>query len=299
MPTLPLVENILWFSSTFGQVAVACRLARTGLHRVYRGFFVYLLFRVLRSCVLQFFNPSQIAYGWVWLFSEPVVWMLFGYVVFELSSIALRDFRGLASLSRKTLLAGLTIFLVASVATLVVDTAQSRGDFPVLLAYNLARRAIYSTLTLYLLLLAGFLLWFPVPVTRNLLLHTVLLFFYALIGTALLFLRNLLGPSVIPQVSMALLAGSIICLAGWLGLTRAGERRPAGMRPHWRPETERHMLDQLSALNASLARSAAGPRPGINTPGACLIFLYLFAGSLFTPLNFPVNLRDRGMSFLK
>ncbi|MDP2998495.1 MAG: hypothetical protein Q8N47_13495, partial [Bryobacterales bacterium] len=163
---MPVVEYILWLFNTLGLAAVACRLARTGLHRVYRGFFVYLLFRALRSCVLHFFNPSQIAYGWAWLLSEPLVWMLFGYVAFELSSIALRDFRGLASLSRKTLLAGLTICLVASVATLVVDTTQSRGDFPVLLAYNLARRAIYSTLTLYLLLLAGFLLWFPVPVTR-------------------------------------------------------------------------------------------------------------------------------------
>ncbi|MEK7752111.1 MAG: hypothetical protein AAB654_09365 [Acidobacteriota bacterium] len=186
---------------------------------------------------------------------------MFGYATFELSSIALRDFRGLASFGRKTLSVGLAICLVASVATLVVDASQSPGDFRLLLAANLARRAIYSTLTLYVLLLAGFLLWFPVPVTRNLLLHTVLLFFFSLTGTALLFVRNLLGPSVIPQVSVALLAGNTICLAGWLGLTRAGEHRPAGMRPHWRPETERHLLDQLSALNASLTRSAAERAP--------------------------------------
>ncbi|MCX6633613.1 MAG: hypothetical protein NT090_00735 [Acidobacteria bacterium] len=261
MPSLPVAEDILWLSNTVGLAAVACRLAGTGLHRVYRGFFVYLLFCTLRSCVLRLFNPSQMAYGWVWLCTGPPMWALFGYAAFELSSIALRDFRGLASLSRKTLLAGLTICLVASVATLVVDSTQSRGDFPVLLAFNLARRAIYSTLTLYLLLLAGFLLWFPVPVTRNLLLHTVLLFFYSLTATALLFVRNLLGPSVIPQVSAALLAGNTVCLAGWLGLTRSGERRPAGMRLHWRPETERHLLDQLSALNTSLARSAAHRPP--------------------------------------
>ncbi len=256
MPSLPVVEDILWLFNTLGLVAVVCRMAGTGMHRVYRGFFVYLLFCALRSCVLRLPNLSQTAYGWAWLYSGPPMWALFGYATFELSSIALSEFRGLASLGRKTLSAGLAICLLASVATLVVDMSQSPGDFPLLLAANLARRAIYSTLTLYLLLLAGFLLWFPVPVTRNLLLHAVLLFLFALTGTALLFLRNLLGPSVIPQVSVALLAGNTICLAGWLGLTRAGERRPAGMRPHWRPETERHLLDQLSALNASLARSA-------------------------------------------
>lgn len=233
----------------------------TGVHRVYRGFFVYLLFRVLRSGGLSFLDPSRGRYFEVWVCTEPLVWILFGYAVFELSSIALGDYRGLASLSRKTLVAGVATCLVASVATLVVDASQSRGDFPLLLAANLARRAIYSTLTLYLLLLAGFLLWFPVPVTRNLLLHTVLLFFYSLTGTALLFVRNLLGPSVIPQVSTALLTANMFCLAGWLCLNRAGERRPAGMRPHWRPETERHLLDQLSALNTILARSAANRPP--------------------------------------
>jgi len=257
MLPLHLVEDILWVATTVGYVAVAARLVGARLARVYPGFFVYAVCRVLRSGVLLLLNPSREAYGWTWLYTEPLVWILFGYATFELSAIALRDYRGLASLGRKTLLAGLAVCLVASLATLAVEMSQSRGDFPLLLAANLARRAIYSTLTLYLLLLAGFLLWFPVPVTRNLLLHTVLLFVHSLTGTALLFVRNLLGPSVIPQVSTALLAGSVLCLAGWLGLTRSGERRPARMRLHWRPETERHLLEQLSALNTSLARSAA------------------------------------------
>jgi hypothetical protein len=261
MLPLPPVEDILWLANTVGYVAVAIRIVGARLARVYPGFFVYVVFRVLRSGVLRLLNPSASAYGWMWLYTEPLVWILFGYATFELSAIALRDYRGLASLSRKTLLAGLSVCLVASLATLVVDLSQSRGDFPLLLAANLARRAIWSTLTLYLLLLAGFLLWFPVPISRNLLLHTVLLSLYSLAGTATLFVRNLLGPSVVSPVSTALLAVYGLCLIGWLGLTRAGERRPAGMRPHWRPETERHLLDQLSALNTSLARSAANHAP--------------------------------------
>ncbi len=83
----------------------------------------------------------------------------------------------------------------------------------------------------------------------------MLLAFYSLSGTALLFVRNLWGPSVIPQVSTALVAASTLCSCAWLGLTRAGERRPGSARIHWRAETERHMLEQLSALNATLARS--------------------------------------------
>jgi hypothetical protein len=259
MPAIPLIENILWFVNTVGYVAVACRLVGTGLHRVFPGFFVYILFRALRSGGLRFLSPNQTAYGWAWILTEPPVWILFGYAAYELSSMALRDYRGLASLGRKTLVLGVAICLVASVATLVVDLSRSHGDFPVLLAFNLARRAIWSTLALYLLLMAGFLLWFPVPVTRNVLLHTVLLALHSLAGTAILFMRNLLGPAAIQPVSLALLAVSVVCVAGWMALTRAGEHKPAVARLHWRPETERQMLDQLSALNSSLARSAGTP----------------------------------------
>jgi hypothetical protein len=159
-------------------------------------------------------------------------------------------------------LIALLVCLAASLLTLLVDVSHSRGDFPILLAINLARRAIWSTLTLYLLLLAGLLLWFPVPVSRNLLLHTVLLSVYSCANMALLFVRNLFGPTVIPQVSTGIMIVALFCQLGWLFLTQAGESKPATLRPHWRPETERHLLEQLSSLNASLARSAEGSSRG-------------------------------------
>lgn len=256
MASLSRLEDALWLINTIANLAIVVRLMSLGLNRLYRAFFAYVVFRVVRAGGLRCFDPSREAYGWLWLTTEPLVWLLFGYTVFELTSIALREYRGLASVGRKGLVAALGLSLALSVATLYVDLSQSPGDFPVLLVCNLARRAIWSTLSLYLLLLAGFLLWFPVPINRNLLLHTVLLTLYSLADTALLFVRNLLGPSVIPQVSTALLAASAVCSCAWLSLTRAGEHRPGSARLHWRPEAERHMLEQLSALNATLARSA-------------------------------------------
>jgi hypothetical protein len=262
MPALPVVEDVLWYANTLGYSAVAARLAGTGLHRVYPGFFGYVVFRALRSGGLRLLDPSKTAYGWAWLLSEPLVWILFGYVTLEFTSRALKDYRGLASLSRNTLAAGLVVAVAVSLSSLHVDASWSQGDFPILLGFNLARRAICSLLSIYLLLLVGFLLWFPVPIARNLLLHAVLLSFYSLAGTATLFIRNLLGPGVIPQVSVALMIINQLCMAGWLLLTRAGERRVATVRGRWGPEAERHMLGQLSALNQSLSRPAAGDRVG-------------------------------------
>jgi hypothetical protein len=238
-----------------GYCAVALRVAGTGLHRVYPGFFVYLVFRALRSGGLRLLDLSQTAYGTAWMLTEPLVWILFGYATLELTSRALRDYPGLVSLSRTTLTAGLAVGVVVSLASLRIDASWSPGDFPVLLGFNLARRGIYCALSIYLLLLAGFLLWFPIPIARNLLLHAALLSLYSLAGTATLFIRNLLGPGVIPQVSVALMIISQLCMAGWLLLTRAGQQRPAIARGHWNPETERHMLERLSALNQSLSRS--------------------------------------------
>jgi hypothetical protein len=257
-----VVEDVLWYANTLGYGAVAARVAGTGLHRVYPGFFVYVVFRALRSGGLRLLNPSKTAYGWAWLLSEPLVWILFGYATLELTSRALRDYRGLASLSRTTLAAGLVVAVAVSLSSLRVDVSWSQGDFPVLLGFNLARRAVCSALSIYLLLLAGFLLWFPVPITRNLLLHTVLLSLYSLAAAATLFVRNVLGPAVIPLVSVALMIINQLCMAGWLLLTRAGERPTAIARGRWRPEAERRMLDQLSALNQNLSRPAGKDRVG-------------------------------------
>jgi hypothetical protein len=258
MSGLSPAEDLLWYANTLGYSAVAGRLAGIGLHRAYPGFFVYVVFRALRSGGLRFLNPSQTAYGWAWLLSEPVVWILFGYATLELTSRALKDYRGLATLSGAVLAGGLVVAVLVSLVILRVEVSGSRGDFPVLLGVNLARRAICSTLSIYLLLLVGFLLWFPIPVARNLLLHAALLSLYSVAGTTTLFIRNLLGPSVIERVSIALLSINVLCLAGWLLLTRAGERCSGGPRGPWRPETERYLLDQLSALNQSLSRSAGG-----------------------------------------
>jgi len=256
MAPLSRFEDALWYVNSLAYVIVAIRLLGTNLYRSYPAFLVYVVFRAIRSTGLRWFHPSENAYAWAWMVTEPIVWILFGYIVFEQSSIALRSYRGLATVGRKGLLAALALSLLAALATLYVDVSHSKGDFPVLLAFNLARRAVWATLSLYLLLLACFLLWFPIPISRNLLLHTVLLTFYSAGETALLFVRNLLGPGVIPQVSTALLAITTAIVAGWLGLTRAGEIRPALARPRWHPETEHRLLEQLAALNSTLTDSA-------------------------------------------
>ncbi len=260
MASLSQVEDILWYINILAYVSVAIRLLGTNLYRPFVAFFVYVVFRAARSIGLRWFDPSHNAYAWVWMVTEPIVWVLFGYVTFELSSLALQSYRGLATVGRKGLLVAIALSLLAALATLYVDISHSKGDFPILLAFNLARRAVWATLSLYLLLLAGFLLWFPIPISRNLLLHTMLLTFYSTAETALLFVRNVLGPGVIPQVSTVLLALSTIIVTGWLGLTSVGEHRPALARPRWRPETERRLLEQLSTLNSTLTTSAGWNR---------------------------------------
>ena len=90
----------------------------------------------------------------------------------------------------------------------------------------------------------------------------MLLSLHSLAGAATLFVRNVLGPGVIPMVSVALLVIDVLCLAGWLLLSRAGEQRAAIARGRWGPETERHMLERLSTLNQNLSRSAGRDRVG-------------------------------------
>ncbi|MBI4877285.1 MAG: hypothetical protein HY822_21875 [Acidobacteria bacterium] len=259
MPGLTTAENALWWGNTIVSGLLVWRLWSAGLHRTYPFLAAFWAFSILRTAALRLVDPVRMAYGWIWLLSEPLVWLLTGCVVFELSTLALRDYRGLDWLSRRILLWGLLLCVAVSAGSVLVDFTHSPGDFPVLLAVNLARRAVLAAVALFLPILAGFLLWFPVPVARNLLSHAVLMSVYSM-GLALsVFVRNLFGPSVVPRFNTAHLAMSLLCLLGWLSLSPAGERRPAVMRLRWRRETERRLLDQLAALNASLSRSAGNP----------------------------------------
>jgi hypothetical protein len=191
------------------------------------------------------------------LASQPLIWLAYILVVLELYNLALSSYPGLATMSRWGQTAGMLAALAVAGLTLPADLRGPPGEYPVLVAVGVVERGLTFSLVLFLLVVMGLLLWMPVQVARNLVLHAALFCAYFSATAAGLFMRNVLGYELVGLVSSVLLSINNLCLLAWiLFLNRKGEETPVMVRRLWRQTDEDEITRQLDAINAFLLRSA-------------------------------------------
>src|SRR5690349_13643479 len=90
------------------------RLWRTGLYKRYRALFGYLLFRFFFYLLAIFwFNDVRSAsYQKFFILTQPLGWLFSVLVLRELYGLVLEKYRGLSTLGRWFVYAGLTISIV-------------------------------------------------------------------------------------------------------------------------------------------------------------------------------------------
>jgi len=254
---MPALEQIAWWVNVGLALALLVRLLQSRLHKIYFWFLIQLSFQSVQNLAMLPLDPAKNLYAWVYLFTQPVSWILYVLVVLELYSLALQNHPGLATLSRWVMGSGMVAALAISAFTLAADLSKPPGRFPVLVHYGIAERGITFSLVLFLVIIMGFLAWTPVPVRRNIVLHGALYTTYFLASTSALFLRNLFGYEWVALVSIVQLSVNNLCLLLWiLFLNRKGEETPVTLRKLWRQADEDQITRQLDAINAFLLRSA-------------------------------------------
>ncbi|HSW49344.1 MAG TPA: hypothetical protein VLH09_04175, partial [Bryobacteraceae bacterium] len=113
-----------------------------------------------------------------------------------------------------------------------------------------------SSLVLFLVMITVFLVWCPVSIRRNTVLHASVLSIHFLSVALLLFLRNVAGYHLTAALNTALVLVDFVCFLLWLAwLNRGGEEALVIVRSRWRPEDEERLLRQLDAVSQSLRRS--------------------------------------------
>src|ERR1700676_5139032 len=103
------LQRIFWTLNVLASALVVWRLYWTNLHRIYRFFFLSLLLTLLRSVVPLPFGPRLLAYYRIWVSTEPILWLSYILVVFELYSLVLKHYRGIYTVGR--------VFFFVAVAT--------------------------------------------------------------------------------------------------------------------------------------------------------------------------------------
>ncbi len=257
MPPLESVTSALWLLTVLGGAAAVIQLYRFDLHAVYPYFFAYLALRTLRSAALFIFlKPNTAAYGWIWVLTQPLVWIFYVLILLELYALVLRGYRGIYTLSRWLLALGLASGVAVSMASYWLAHPNGPEKSPVLQYYVMVERGVDSTLVIFLFVLIAFLVWYPVPLSRNVRRHAMVYSVFFLSTSAALLARHVFGAEVNHAVNTALLGISSLCTVLWCFVfSPRGEEVSEPLRLQAEAADGRRLVEQLGALNRSLSRS--------------------------------------------
>lgn len=237
-----------------GTAILSVRLFAAGLHRRYRVFLAYLIFETVHLGVLTSLNQSSGAYQKFWVLTEPLEWLFYVLVLLEIFALVLQDYRGLSTVGRWALIGAVVVALLGSSISLLVPSQSPQGHL--MLYYYVAERAVYSSLVIFLLSILGFLMQYPITLSRNIIVHSMVFSVYFLGNTVLYLVLSMRGYGSIPLVTYAISAITLAAVGAWLALMRrAGEIRKVSLRPHWMPGQEAELVSQLNSLNAALLRA--------------------------------------------
>jgi hypothetical protein len=252
MQRLPLEQQILVILQIAALLALSARMWWSGLYRIYKYFFAYLVLAFLQISILISLPFNSLLYRDAWVATEGLIVCLYGLVVLELCGVVLRDLVGIATVSRQYVKGALGLAILVSLLLLGLEKRPG-GLFDSFITFE---RPVLSSLTFFVFLMTAFLAYYPVPLNRNAIVYSIGYAVYFLAKAAAFFLLNL-NHKWYAEFSDVLVAVSTLCLLFWLvALSPRGETKTVVIGHKWRPDDEERLISQLKAINASLSRAA-------------------------------------------
>lgn len=240
-----------------GFALLAFRLVRLELSAAFRWFFTLCLFEPVRVGVAAAIPKDTDAYGYYYFTTQPVAWTLYILIILEVFRSAFAGHPAIYTLSRRALTWCLAAAVLIAAATVGIDFQRPDAPYRFLEMFILVERTIALSLVVFVVALMLLLSWFPVPLNRNALTHTVIFSFFFAAKAAMLFSRNLFGPSFTRLATTGLLSAIVVCIVLWnVFLVRRSQAQIVRSGVTRDPEQEAHLMEQLNAINDTLAGSA-------------------------------------------
>lgn len=248
-------------------IVLVVRLMRLRLLPKYRVLALFLLYDLGLSLAFvalpwrRLIDHFGVDYRVVWLVTRPLAWLLYVWVVYAILHRVMDEQPGILRTSRRIFAASFALAVAIGLLSARLEYAASTPSHT-LIAETVTRamiveRACVTTSLVLLALTLGFLLWFPIEVTRNAALLCSGLLAYFASATAFLLLRDVWSVGSTLTLSISVVCVQTGCLLLWLRyLNRAGELRRIRPGHSWRRQDQEKLVGQLEAINAALIRSA-------------------------------------------
>lgn len=248
-------ERILAYLNFFAEIALLWRLLHCELNRTYRSLFLYWLVQALANVAILVVPMFTYLYLYVYWGAQTINIFMAVFVVQDLYRIALREHPAVASFGRRSMLAAMAVAGLLAWSGMSLDQAIPAGQFTAIHRFATFERSMNFVILIYLLVISGLLLWFPIKVRKNIAVYILGFLLFSASRSFGLLLSNLLPPGDTRLISTVLLGLTLLSLAIWIvGIRPEGERVIATSGSGKSPETMRRLTGQLDAINSALAR---------------------------------------------
>src|SRR6266404_5761306 len=189
---MPGMERILWYFNFGATVVLVWRFVHCELFRIYRFLFLYWLIQIPEH-VIMFAVPLRTdLYAYLYYSFQTIDLILAVCVVQELYKMALAGLPALAAFGRKSVVFLMVCAAFFGAPGVVLDSRVLPGQYWNVHRFLTVERTMDFMILMFLLLIGGFLLWFPVRVRRNITVYMTGFVAFYLFRTAGLLLTNLL-----------------------------------------------------------------------------------------------------------
>ncbi|HEX5228065.1 MAG TPA: hypothetical protein VFW44_10160 [Bryobacteraceae bacterium] len=251
MHQLPIEQQFLLAIQLAFLVSLCIKLWYNGLYKLYVFFFFYLVLELAQGFLPIFVPVNRPFYRIGYVASQGLVICSYALVVLELYAVVLKDLRGLAGIARRYIQITLAVAIGLSLLPLRIERVPTT-----LTGYLfIFERPVLSSLVFFILLISAFLVYYPIPLGRNVIVYLIGYAVFFLAASVVALFQNLgyFWNRVLSSVNMGVF---VLCIAFWLiSLSRQGERKRVVIGHQWNPSDDERLMGQLRAINASLLRS--------------------------------------------
>jgi hypothetical protein len=248
-------ERALSYLNLIAQLVLLWRLVQCQFYRTYRSLFLYWLVQALTTLAILPVPMRTYLYLYMYWGIETITIVMAVFVVQELYRTALLEHPAVASFGRRGVLVAMALAAVVASSGITLDSTILPGHYAAIHRFATFERTMNFVILMFLLLISGFLLWFPIKVRRNIVVYISGFVLFSASRSFGLLLSNLLPQKATLTVSTILLGLTLLCLLIWIvGLRPEGERVTATPGYRRNPEAMQRLRRQLDAINTALAR---------------------------------------------
>lgn len=252
-------EKGLWFLTTGLTAAVLVKLWLTGLIKVYKLFFAYLLVDFVSSVGAMMIPFHSKMYGSFYFTAQTLKIIVGAFVLIEIYSLALERHPALARFGRS--IVGYILIGAGALPLIELWLGRWAGAATAaqryVRAFLLFEQTIDGTMAIFLILISVFMAWFPVRLRRNVVVYTSGFIAWSLSRSvmALIMSRWFTDAHTKQITGIVQFCFALGCLVFWLiGFQREGEVRTAVVGHVWNRAEAEKLAEQLDAINDNLEK---------------------------------------------